>query len=127
MWSDKRGPNVHSLTAFTIQHAFMDMVLNVTLHSRFSWYHGNLSNSESEAMLKGRPNGTYLVRNSDKNSGQFTLCLRYDRLIADSAKTANTAHNTIYRDTELKLFSMNIFKKNYNKQYKLRMYRLCIV
>jgi serine/threonine protein kinase len=62
--------------------------------SPMNWYHGNLSNSESEALLKGRPNGTYLVRNSDKNSGQFTLCLRYVGFIADSAKTANTAHNT---------------------------------
>eukprot|EP00045_Choanoeca_perplexa_P009386 m.90331 g.90331 ORF g.90331 m.90331 type:complete len:359 (-) comp14876_c0_seq1:1089-2165(-) len=37
------------------------------------WYHGRLSRVDADARLKGNPDGTYVIRESDKTAGTFVL------------------------------------------------------
>eukprot|EP00730_Choanoeca_flexa_P012818 TRINITY_DN4649_c0_g1_i2.p1 TRINITY_DN4649_c0_g1~~TRINITY_DN4649_c0_g1_i2.p1 ORF type:complete len:369 (+),score=96.65 TRINITY_DN4649_c0_g1_i2:127-1233(+) len=37
------------------------------------WYHGRLSRLEADGRLKGNPDGTYIIRESDKSAGTFVL------------------------------------------------------
>ncbi len=38
-----------------------------------SWFHGDLQTKESERLLEGRPDGTFLIRYSNKVPGSFTV------------------------------------------------------
>jgi serine/threonine protein kinase len=38
-----------------------------------SWFHGDLRTEESERLLQGRPDGTFLIRYSNKVPGSFTV------------------------------------------------------
>lgn len=38
-----------------------------------SWFHGDIQQKEAERLLDGRPNGTFLIRYSNKIPGTFTI------------------------------------------------------
>jgi c-src tyrosine kinase len=42
------------------------------------WFHGNLTREQAEFLLKDRPEGSYLMRESTHYPGDFTLCLKSD-------------------------------------------------
>ncbi len=43
-----------------------------------SWYHNHLTREQAEFLLKDRPEGSYLMRESTHFPGDFTLCLKSD-------------------------------------------------
>jgi len=45
---------------------------------RHSWYHGQVSREEAEQRLSSGTNGTFLIRESESISGQYSLTLRYN-------------------------------------------------
>lgn len=54
----------------TATEPFMDRTRNLLAKS---WFHGSIQTEESERLLKGRPDGTFLVRCSNKVPGTFTI------------------------------------------------------
>uniref|UniRef100_A0A336K0U3 CSON003708 protein n=1 Tax=Culicoides sonorensis TaxID=179676 RepID=A0A336K0U3_CULSO len=44
--------------------------------SQYGWYWGNLNRTAAQRRLKGKPNGSFLVRNSQTEKNQFTLSFR---------------------------------------------------
>lgn len=42
--------------------------------TKFDWYHGNLTNKQTNRLLKIRDEGTFLVRKSRGHKGSFVLC-----------------------------------------------------
>ncbi len=49
---------------------FLDRLRGVVCKS---WFHGDLQTKESERLLEGRPDGTFLIRYSNKVPGSFTV------------------------------------------------------
>ncbi|VDD92496.1 unnamed protein product [Enterobius vermicularis] len=45
---------------------------------KHSWYHGKVSRNESEYILSSGINGSFLVRESETNIGQFSISVRHD-------------------------------------------------
>jgi abelson tyrosine-protein kinase 1 len=43
-----------------------------------SWYHGKITRSEAEQLLGSGINGSFLVRESETNPGQFSISLRHE-------------------------------------------------
>ncbi|KAH7680191.1 TK/CSK protein kinase [Aphelenchoides avenae] len=39
------------------------------------WFHGNISREKTEKLLRGRNDGTFLIRNSTNYPGDYTLCV----------------------------------------------------
>jgi len=56
---------------------------------RHSWYHGPVSREEAEQRLCSGTNGSFLIRESESISGQYSLTLRYN---------GYTHHYRIYSD-----------------------------
>ena len=42
----------------------------------FAWYHGNMSRKDAESKLLGQPDGTFLVRYSEKHNLQVLTYVR---------------------------------------------------
>uniref|UniRef100_A0A915D6A0 protein-tyrosine-phosphatase n=1 Tax=Ditylenchus dipsaci TaxID=166011 RepID=A0A915D6A0_9BILA len=59
-------------------HSPSENVINVG-YDRF--FHINISGSEAEELLKDEPNGTYLVRESTSNPGEYALSVKNDDAI----------------------------------------------
>ena len=49
--------------------------------SLYSWHHGAISRDEAEDLLRGKPDGVYLVRDSVHFHGDFTLSISCDSRI----------------------------------------------
>ena len=47
----------------------------------FSWYHGKISRFEAEALLKGQPDCSFLLRDSESSRTDYSLSLRYGILL----------------------------------------------
>ena len=46
------------------------------LHFGHRWYHGDISPDEVETLLKRKEDGSFLVRASYSNPGDYSLCVR---------------------------------------------------
>ncbi|XP_055357949.1 tyrosine-protein kinase Abl-like isoform X2 [Paramacrobiotus metropolitanus] len=44
----------------------------------YSWYHGKISRNTAEFLLSSGINGSFLVRESESNEGQWSISLRYE-------------------------------------------------
>jgi hypothetical protein len=49
---------------------FLERLRNIVSKS---WFHGDLQTKEAERLLEGRPNGTFMIRYSNKVLGNFTV------------------------------------------------------
>lgn len=56
-------------------------VTNCESLETFPWYHGNISRYQTEQKLRGHKNGTFLIRESQQNKGDFTISLAMDEKI----------------------------------------------
>ncbi|CAD5212354.1 unnamed protein product [Bursaphelenchus xylophilus] len=45
--------------------------------SKMPWFHGQITRDQTERLLRGRSDGTFLIRNSTNYPGDFTLCVAY--------------------------------------------------
>ena len=52
------------------QDSFLDRLRNIVSKS---WFHGDLQTKEAERLLEGRPDGTFMIRYSNKVLGNFTV------------------------------------------------------
>lgn len=59
------------------------------------WFHGNITRAEAEFILSSEDTGSFLVRESQSNPGQFSLSLRHEILIL---------HYNIHLDSESNLY-----------------------
>ena len=59
------------------------------------WFHGNITRAEAELLLSSGIDGSFLVRESESEPGQFSISLRYD---------GHTFHYRIHTEAERKLF-----------------------
>ncbi|KAF7633735.1 Tyrosine-protein kinase [Meloidogyne graminicola] len=62
---------------------------------KHSWYHGNITRIAAEQLLSSGINGSFLVRESETNPGQFSISLRHEGTVY---------HYRINCDENLKLF-----------------------
>lgn len=62
---------------------------------KHSWYHGKITRAEAEQLLSSGINGSFLVRESETNPGQFSISLRHE---------GRVYHYRISFDTHLRLF-----------------------
>ncbi|CAD5207350.1 unnamed protein product [Bursaphelenchus okinawaensis] len=45
--------------------------------SKMPWFHGQITREQTERLLRGRSDGTFLIRNSTNYPGDFTLCVSF--------------------------------------------------
>uniref|UniRef100_A0A914HVU5 Tyrosine-protein kinase n=1 Tax=Globodera rostochiensis TaxID=31243 RepID=A0A914HVU5_GLORO len=62
---------------------------------KHSWYHGKITRAEAEHLLSSGINGSFLVRESETNPGQFSISLRHE---------GRVYHYRISFDANLRLF-----------------------
>ncbi len=65
------GP-IHDVTSSV---PFLERVRHLVAKS---WFHGDIQQKESERLLEGRPDGTFLIRYSNKIPGTFTITKKQD-------------------------------------------------
>ncbi|XP_043940655.1 proto-oncogene vav [Protopterus annectens] len=83
----------------------------------FPWYSGPMERAEAETMLSGCSDGTYLVRQRVKDSGEYAISIKYN---AEIKHIKVTTAEGLYRITEKKAFKGLVELVDFYKKESLK-------
>ncbi|PIO41040.1 hypothetical protein AB205_0046670 [Aquarana catesbeiana] len=75
-WWEGRNTSTYELGFFPCSHVKPYISHPLPDLSLYSWYAGGMERKEAEVLLAGRSDGTFLVRQRTKDSGEFAISLK---------------------------------------------------
>ncbi|XP_018420001.1 PREDICTED: proto-oncogene vav [Nanorana parkeri] len=100
-WWEGRNTSTNEIGFFPCCHVIPYICHPVPDLSLYSWYAGAMERKEAEMLLSNRSDGTFLVRQRLKDSGEFAISLKYNQEIKHMKVTVQEG---IWRLTEKKGF-----------------------
>ncbi|XP_072273846.1 proto-oncogene vav [Pyxicephalus adspersus] len=100
-WWEGRNTSTNDLGFFPCSHVKPYRYHPVSDLSLFSWYAGAMERKEAEMLLASRSDGTFLIRQRVKDSGEFAISLKFNQEIKHMKVTVQEG---LWRLTEKKGF-----------------------
>ncbi|XP_068124908.1 proto-oncogene vav isoform X2 [Hyperolius riggenbachi] len=100
-WWEGRNTSTNELGFFPCSHVKPYVYTQATDFSAYTWYAGPMERKESELLLANRSDGTFLVRQRVKDSGEFAISLMYNQ---EFKHMKVTVQDGLWRITEKKGF-----------------------
>ncbi|XP_063810174.1 proto-oncogene vav [Pseudophryne corroboree] len=100
-WWEGRNTSTNEIGFFPCSHVKPYIYTSLPDLSTFAWYAGPMERKEAEMSLSNRSDGTFLVRQRVKDSGEFAISLKFNQEIKHMKVTAQDG---LWRLTEKKGF-----------------------